>query len=144
MLQMKALERAEPEPPAGQVAASAWGVRQSLALLGLVIAALALVLAMWLFWIRPLPPNEPRPEAIRRETQSLCALDTWRVWRSLRAAGLDPGRARQDRVYPEACFRYRLAMGIVFVVAALGIALCGGATLAGRYRTARSRPRSNR
>jgi len=143
MLQMKALERAEPEPVAGQVAASPWGVRQSLALLGLVIAALALVVALRLFWIRPLPPNEPRPEAIRRQTQSLSALDAWRFWQSLRASGLDPRRPREDRIYPEACFRYRLAMGVVFVVAALGIALFGGATLSGRYRTAKARPQSN-
>jgi len=144
MLQIKALERAEAEPLSGQVGTSAWGVRQSLALLGLVIAGLALVLALWLFWIRPLPPDELRPEAIRRETQSLCALDVWRVWRSLRAGGLDPRRPRDNRIYPEACFRYRLAMGVVLGVAALGIGLFGGASLAGRYRTAKARPRSSR
>jgi hypothetical protein len=142
MRELRALEIAPPpqqELPGG-APRTKWEVRQSLALLGLVIALASLALAGWWFHRRPIPPPE-RHEAdfIRSETEKLKAVQVWRYWRAMRR-GLNEQRPRENRRLQEAIVRYRLKMGVTLAVALLGIGLCGGAILAGRRRSAKDPP----
>ena len=133
MLQMAALERAEPDPGMRR-SPRPWGVRQSLSLLGAVIFLGALGAAVFLLSIRPSAPvstkAEMDPEAIRRQTQTLTPLQSRWIWQSLQARGPD-GRtpqeeARYDEIlgrYREACLRWWLSMGVALTFGVVGLGL---------------------
>jgi hypothetical protein len=123
MLEMARLERAE-EPPSESRPSAHWGARQSIVLLGIVILVGALVPGILLLRGRPVRPMlDVDPDAIRRESQELAPIQAWRVWRSLRAGGLDRRRLITDVKYNEAILRWWSAMAVVLVVAGIGVIL---------------------
>lgn len=122
MLSMAELPRAEPEP-ASQRPPASWGVGQSSVLLGVVVTLASLVLATLVLWSRPTPPPpDPTAEEIRRWTQATFSpLRSWRVWRSLRANGLDRTRLPDDVAYEEELLRWWAWLAVVLIVAVGGI-----------------------
>jgi hypothetical protein len=124
MLEMAALERAEPEP-APTRPKRPWGVRQSVALLGVAVFLSAMALVSCLVLTRPTPaktPDAPTPESIRRKTQAFSAVETLQAWRILRAGGLRQSKAGDDR-YQKDLFVWHLWMGVVLTIALVGVAL---------------------
>jgi heme A synthase len=123
MLGMTSLELAEPEP-AVEDRPVAWGVRQSLVLLGAAIILGALVLGIYFLSTRPaMPLQRTSPEQIRRNSQSLTALQSWRIWLAMRANGLDRRQPPEDKAYEEQYVRWWLKMGVVLLIAVVGAGL---------------------
>ena len=133
LLEMAALERAEPEPGARRPSRP-WGVRQGLALMGAVIFLGALVLVIFVSRTRPHPPGfdrpEMSPEAIRRQSRALTPFESRRAWQTLRAQGPDGLMPAQEQRYAdklgryqEELLRWRLSMGVVLVIAVAGVSL---------------------
>lgn len=123
MLKMAELARAEPDP-SGQRPSVPWGVRQGIALLGIVIVLGATVPGILLLRSRPIRPIlNVDPDAIRRQSQQLAPIHAWRVWRSVRARGLDRRKLTADVAYNEAITRWWGAMAVVLVILVPGIIL---------------------
>lgn len=133
MLEMAALERAEPEASTRR-AAKPWGVRQSLSLLGAAIFLAALAPVVYLLANQPPPLErgkvELSPAAIRRETHALTPLQTWRVWQSCRVKGPDARTPFEEQFYDEILRRYRegllrwrLSVGVVVLIGVVGLGL---------------------
>lgn len=133
MLKMATLEPAQPEPGSRQPP-QAWGVRQSLSLVGGVILLVSLGLAGFLFYDKPPPPisarSEMSAEAIRRQSRGLTPLQSRRAWQALRATGPDGRMPAQENVYAgilarhqEELLRWWLSMGVVVIIAVVGAAL---------------------
>jgi hypothetical protein len=133
MLEMAALERAEPEPTP-QRSSRPWGVGHSLALLGAAVFLGALGLVIFLLTARPPLPDadkaEMSPQEIRRKTEALTALESRRVWQYLRTTGPD-GRTPMEKEmyedmiarYQERLLRWHLSLGVAVVVAVVGLGL---------------------
>ena len=60
------------------------------------------------------------------------------MWRSLRASGLDPRMLPSDVVYREVALRWWSAMGVVLLIAVIGLVLIAAPLLTKRRPTARS------
>jgi hypothetical protein len=124
MLEMAALERAEPDLSLPR-SPRRWGARESLSLLGGVIFVTALGLLAYLFLTRPVPPqmpSPPSPETIRRETQAFSPVESLRAWQMLHARGLVRSEVRDDR-YQKQLFVWHLWLGVVATIALVGVAL---------------------
>ncbi len=131
MLEMAALERAQPGP---QRPVRPWGIRESLALLGAVLFVGALGLVIFLLLHQPPPPIPARaemdPDTIRRQTRALTPLESRRVWQFLRAAGPDGRMSPEEHFYADILGRYRelllrwwLSMGVAIAIAVAGLGL---------------------
>jgi len=133
LLEMAALEGAEPEPGARRPPRP-WGVRQGLALLGAVVFLGALVLAIFLLRAQPRSPvfdrPEMSPEAIRRQSRALTPLQSRRAWQTVRAQGPDGLMPAQEQRYADKLSRYqeellrwRLSMGVVVIISLAALSL---------------------
>jgi hypothetical protein len=126
MREITRLERARPAPGTAPRPA-AWGFRQGLVLLGVVITVLAAGAAVALLLGRPVAPaSEQSPESIRRQTDALSPLRAWQIWRSVREGGLavrEQLQAQKQIQYQQARTVWWWQMGGVLLVGAGGIAL---------------------
>ena len=135
LMEIKALEPLEPGRDTTRSTSPAWSVRNSMALLGLVIVVMALVVAARLLQTRPKPPpGPPEPAYIHSRAEALTPLQTLQFWHSLRISGLDPQRPPEDTLYDEARFRYHVYLGVVALLALLGVVLSVTTMLTGRRR----------
>lgn len=124
MQEMAALKRAEPEPGPPRPSRP-WGVGQSVALLGAVIFLVGAGLVIYLVVARPRPrefPPPPSAEAIRRQTQALSPAKSLQAWRILQARSLQLPRAREQE-YQDELFVWGLWMGVVVIIALVGVGL---------------------
>jgi hypothetical protein len=137
MLEMAALERAEPESAAPRPRMR-WGVRQSVALLGLVIFLIALGLGIYQLLTPPEPPPTMTAEQTRRIVDAFTPVESLQVWRMFRSEGLDEFETSKERDYRRGVLIRRLWMGVVVVVALAGLGLLVTPLLIDR-RTAASR-----
>jgi hypothetical protein len=114
------LEKAAPEPAPGDNKLL-WGGRQRVTLLaGILLAgALASVGYLLLRW-----PAEPPQEGtkdhlalVTKRAESLSPAESWQLWETIRAAGLDPRRPQPDLHYEEAVRWYRGGLALALVLA---------------------------
>ena len=125
MLEMKQLVPVPDEAePLGQRPAAAWGARQGMFFGGVVVLAVSLVLGIVVVATRPVPPEKiVDPGFIRQETQKLTPMQAWRIWGTLRTAGLDRSIGEARRQYAERVLQYRGWIAVVVIVALAGVAL---------------------
>jgi hypothetical protein len=118
MLEMAALEVAPDEAPSPS--ADAWNWPHRLLLLGSMLLAVAIAGGICLRWSRPIAPSDAiDPEALRLSASKLSPADTWRNWELLRQ-GLD---RRVDQKFAERMSLYHIGMGLIALLALLGVAL---------------------
>ncbi len=135
MLEMAALQRAQPEPGQPQPQ-RVWGPRQSVILLGAVISVIALGLGAFLLVTQPQRPGRltpPTAEEIRRNTQAFSPAQSVGVWQVFRAGGLLRSEAHEGK-YRKQLFVWRLWMGVVLTIEVVGVALILTPLLTGRRR----------
>ena len=138
VLQMARLEQVPTEPAAAEPSAP-WGLRQSMVLLGVVIALLGIGLTVGLFLDRP---DLPSAEEIRARVEQLPAVECWRRWEFLRVAGPDPRLKKFEEEHSENVFRHNLWMGVTLTLTAGGIVLATLAALQGRAARRQSKTRN--
>lgn len=132
LMKMENLEPAEPESVDGRPS-DQWGIRQSVILLGAVIAMLGLALGVFLVLSRPEPfVLDIPPELVRREVRTFSPRRSWENWRYMSANGLNRTPLVAKEKNTEELLRWRIQIGVVLVVVALGIATVGVALLSGR------------
>ncbi len=126
VLQMARLEQVSTEPPAAAPSVP-WGLRQSMVLLGVLIALLGIGLTVGLFLTRPqLPDNDE----VRRRATSYTAVQSWQYYREdLRIFGPDRPSKKHDEAFAKAAFRQNVWMGVTLTLAIAGVVLATLATL---------------
>ncbi|HUT10276.1 MAG TPA: hypothetical protein VMY42_07265 [Thermoguttaceae bacterium] len=130
MLEMAALEKLDSESP--PVKSTAWGIRQGLALLGIVMVLASLVLAVIAYRSRP---GTPSAELIRERCQEFSPVESLRYWHELRDDGPDPFSRREKEQHADVGRRFHLWVTVTLVVAAGGIVLVASALFGGKvYR----------
>jgi hypothetical protein len=113
--------------------AASWGVPQRLILLGAMLAALAVLLALGLYAARPKSRFGFDPDEIRKHSQKLAPAQTWEYWGELKK-GLD---IRTDQEYENAFVRFMVWEGVCGALFVIGGALAAaGAVKAGGRRAA--------
>jgi hypothetical protein len=118
LLEITALEPAPEEP--NLPARSAWGWRQRLAFLGLVIVLAAIGGGVGLYFKRPIPDaDRVDPEKIAQIAQQFTPLKSWAIWEAMKKDGL----GRSDPQYATAVLNFQIWLCTTIALAVIGIAL---------------------
>ena len=129
VLQMAHLKQV-PTEPAATVPSAPWGLRQSMVLLGVLIALLGIGLTVGLFLTRPQLPDA---DEVRRRVNSYSAVESWQYYREdLRIFGPDRPSKKHDEAFAKAVFRRRVWMGVTLTLTTAGVVLAILASLQGR------------
>ena len=135
MLEIKGLE---PAPMAdsetfSSTARAAWGWRQRLKLIGVVLLLSASVAAGLLYVRRPVAITDVMPpEVLQRSAKNLTPLQTWIEWQSAKR-GVD---RRINKSYMKDVLRYRIWLSVSAITALAGIAMIvAGSTAAVKPNT---------
>ncbi|NQU22739.1 MAG: hypothetical protein HQ567_15790 [Candidatus Nealsonbacteria bacterium] len=129
VLQMAHLEQVPMEPGSARPSTS-WGLRQSMVLIGVLIALLGIGLTVGLFVTRPqlLDTDE-----VHDLVNAKSAVQSWLSYREdLRIFGPAWHSKKRDAALAEDVFRRNVWMGVTLTLTAGGIILATGATLQGR------------
>lgn len=118
-------QTSEPGPSAARGSSSNWGPRQGVLLVGGVITALGLGLAIYYYLTRP--------QII--DTADLSPIKTWQLWFDLNQ-GIDQ-RPPWEEMYLRGVANYRRWMVVVSVIAGIGVLMMVGALFAPRKRQRR-------
>ena len=122
MLEIRALEPAA-VPPA-ETAASSWGWRHQLRLLGALALLAGIFAGGWFYYTRPISDSDKMPpEVLQRSAHNLTPVQTWSEWQSAKQ-GLD---SRVDQKYLDKRTKYHIWLTIsgVFVLAGIGLIAVG-------------------
>jgi len=123
LLKLMTLERAEvahqPLTPK-----TTWSTGHRLILLGTVVIIVAVVIGVWLFWVRPTDPYANlNPEQIQSASQLLSPMQSWRLWVMLEKGGLKHRKQFIEVTFADVQAQHRIFWGLLAVVAGVGMAL---------------------
>jgi len=127
MLEMATLEKVETESP--PATPTAWGIRQSLVLLGIVMLLASIVPAVVAYHSRP---RSRSAEQIREVYQARSPVQTLRDWQRFRIQGPDPYTRREKEHRAHLVGRFRLWVMLTLVVAAGGVVMIAAPLLGAR------------
>jgi len=126
MRALRLLERVTPKPDAARPTRSAWGARQGLLLLGVLVILAALGLMALL--------HSSRPRL--HDVEDLPPIRTWLLWQELRQ-GLQE-RPVGEKEFLERVTRYRRWIGVLWVVAGAGVLIMAGSRFVPQKRRRRT------
>jgi hypothetical protein len=118
LLRMSALKRVTDLAPATAPRKSRWGIRQQLALLGMIIAVPCLLLALLAFLSRP----PQRAVLAYMPMESLTYVQAWQTWQDLRG-GIQRRANEAETWYANASKFNRRWTGVFLAIGAVGILL---------------------
>ena len=129
VLQMARLEQV-PTEPAAAAPSTPWGLRQSMGLLGALIALLGIGLTVGLFLTRPQLPDV---DEVRHRANAYSAVQSWQYYREdLRIFGPDRRSKKHDEAFAKVVVRRRVWMGVTLTLTVAGVVLAILASLQGR------------
>ncbi len=131
---LRELEQVAVEAPSGPKGA-AWGSRQAVVLVGIVVTLIGIALVAYFYSIRPRQEHFADPEV-------LTPLGSWYAWQELRTGAKTPSFTKFP--YIEALNSYRRWMDVAIVIVVLGgLTVVGGLVLgkSGRGPASRGRPK---
>lgn len=106
-----------------------WGVAHRLRLAGIVLLLIAVVGGIGLYVERPRSRSDMiDPEQIRQTAEKLPPLRTWQIWETMQQ-GLD---RRTDRKYLDDVDKFHFELGVVAVLALLGVGLIAAGAIGAR------------
>jgi hypothetical protein len=116
----------------------AWGSRQRMLLIGVVLLAAAMALGVLLYRNRPISPFENvDPEYIKLAAHQFSPWQTWDTWDKMKH-GLDQ---RVDEPFIRARWIYRLGQGLTVALGLLGTGLIAGGLAPSRSSRPSAPPR---
>jgi len=131
MLEIRSLERV------------AWGIRQGLVLLGMLVTVVAACVALGLYLKRPTPPEPTSLERVIADTEKLSLLQTFWVWDRLKG-GLESGPQIIKQEYTKKRDAHYRWMGVAAVIGVLGVACAASSLLVPKPGPPRGESRGRR
>jgi hypothetical protein len=123
LMGLRALEQVE-APPQPAIIKTTWGAGHRLIFLGALVILAAVVLGVWLFYIRPMDPfANITPEQMKEKSQILSPLQSLHLWDMLDRAGLNPRKRGTEVVFEGQQTQHRIYWWLLGIVSGTGLVL---------------------